>query len=79
MGKITLKTESQTSAKVTYTTDSEITIQSIENDHNLSVSVAVGDVVASGTEIETLSAVSEDQWEKINGVLQTPKVVITYA
>jgi len=59
-----------------FVTESEIIITGIVNDYNYNLNFSEGDVISLGT---TLSLNEFKEPEIINGVVQTPKVIITYA
>jgi hypothetical protein len=58
-----------------FVTESEITITGIVNDYNYNLNFSEGDVITSGA---TLYLNEFKEPETINGVVQTPKVIITY-
>lgn len=59
-----------------FVAESELTITGIVNDYNYNLNFSEGDVITSGT---TLYLNEFKEPETINGVTQTPKVIITYA
>ena len=59
-----------------FVAEGDITIESITNEYGFNLNFSEGDVI---TEDTTLYLNEFKEPETINGVIQTPKVIITYA
>lgn len=79
MSEFTLFPSTGISLNNTFSSDKPITIQKIDNPYKFALNIAEGDVVAANTEISISSGIDFDAYEKINGVVNNPKVTVTYA
>jgi len=79
MAEFTLFPSTGISIANDFISNQPITIEKIENPYGFTVNVAEGDVVAANTKISISSNISPDAFEKINGVINYPKVILTYA
>jgi len=79
MAEFTLFPYTGVSMANNFSSDQSITIQKIDNPYNFALNIAEGDTVAANTEISISSSIDFDAYEKINGVVNNPKVVVTYA
>lgn len=75
MPKAIITQSTPTSEAQNFITESEITVESIVNEYNFNLDFSEGNVISLGT---TLSLNEFKEPEIINGVVQTPKVIITY-
>lgn len=66
----------QTQEAQNFVAESGITIESVANEYGFNLNFSEGDVITEGT---TLYLNEFKEPETINGVIQTPKVIITYA
>lgn len=62
-----------------FSTSQAITIQKIDNPYNFAINIAEGDVVNANVEISISSSIDFGSYEIINGVIDNPKVTVTYA
>lgn len=79
MAEFTLFPSTGVSVANNFSSDQSITIQKIDNPYNFTLNIAEGDTVAANTEISISSSIDFDSYEKINGTVQQPKVIVTYA
>ncbi len=79
MSEFTLSPSTGISLNNTFISDQPITIQKIDNPYKFALNIAEGDVVDANIEISILSDIDFDAYEKINGVINNPKVTVTYA
>lgn len=76
MPKVTIKQATPVAKAQNFVAESDITIESITNEYGFNLNFSEGDVITEGT---TLYLNEFKKPETINGVVQTPKVIITYA
>lgn len=79
MAEFTLFPNTGVSMANNFSSDQSITIQKIDNPYNFTINVAEGDTVDANTEISISSSIDFDAYEKINGAIGAPKVIVTYA
>lgn len=79
MAEFTLFPATGISVANNFSSDQSITIQKIDNPYNFTINVAEGDTVDANTEIYISSSIDFDAYEKINGAINAPKVIVTYA
>ena len=79
MSEFTLSPSTGISLNNTFISDQPITIQKIDNPYKFAINIAEGDVVDANIEISILADIDFDAYEKINGVVNNPKVTVTYA
>ena len=79
MPEFTLFPSTGISLNNTFSSDQPITIQKIDNPYKFALDIAEGDVVTANTEISISLGIDFDAYEKINGVVNNPKVTVTYA
>ena len=79
MAEFTLFPSTGVSVANNFSSDQSITVQKIDNPYNFTLNIAEGDTVAANTEISISSNIDFDAFENINGVIDTPKVTVTYA
>ena len=76
MPKVTITQATLVAEAQNFVAEGNITIESITNEYGFNLNFSEGDVIAEGTNLY-LNEFKEP--ETINGVIQTPKVIITYA
>ena len=76
MPKVTITQATPFAKAQNFVAESDITIESITNEYGFNLNFSEGDVITEGT---TLYLNEFKEPETINGVIQTPKVIITYA
>lgn len=76
MPKVTITQATPVARAQNFVAESDITIESITNEYGFNLNFSEGDVITEGT---TLYLNEFKEPETINGVIQTPKVIITYA
>lgn len=76
MPKVTITQATPVAKAQNFVAESDITIESITNEYGFNLNFSEGDVITEGT---TLYLNEFKEPETINGVIQTPKVIITYA
>lgn len=76
MPKVTITQATPVVKAQNFVAGSDITIESITNEYGFNLNFSEGDVITEGT---TLYLSEFKEPETINGVIQTPKVIITYA
>lgn len=76
MPKVTITQATPVAKAQNFVAESDITIESITNEYSFNLNFSEGDVITEGT---TLYLNEFKEPETINGVIQTPKVIITYA
>lgn len=76
MPKVTITQATLVDKAQNFVAEGNITIESITNEYGFNLNFSEGDVIAEGTNLY-LNEFKEP--ETINGVIQTPKVIITYA
>jgi hypothetical protein len=79
MAEFTLFPATADSQANTFTPATDIVVQKIHNPYNFSLNVVENENVIAGTNITVSSSINFEDYEVINGIPQTPKVVITYA
>ena len=76
MPKVTIIQATPVARAQNFVAEGDITIESITNEYGFNLNFSEGDVITEGT---TLCLNEFKEPETINGVIQTPKVIITYA
>lgn len=76
MPKVTITQATPVAKAQNFVAESDITIESITNEYGFNLNFSEGNVITEGT---TLYLNEFKEPETINGVIQTPKVIITYA
>lgn len=76
MPKVTITQATPVARAQNFVAESDITIESVANEYGFNLNFSEGDIITEGT---TLYLNEFKEPETINGVIQTPKVIITYA